>query len=47
MLLFVFWDLFEAACWWFLGVEAQGRTLEELDWVYQQSNPVKASKRLD
>ncbi len=25
------------------SVEAQGRTLEELEWVYNQPNPVKAS----
>ena len=29
------------------SVESQGRTLEELEWVYQQPNPVKASKSLD
>lgn len=46
IMFFVFWDLFEAACWWLFGVEAQGRTIEELDWVYQQDNPVKASKSL-
>lgn len=34
IMFFVFWDLIEALCWWFLGVEAQGRSLEELDWVY-------------
>jgi hypothetical protein len=30
-----------------LSVESQGRTLEELEWVYQQPNPVKASLNLD
>jgi hypothetical protein len=25
------------------SVEAQGRTLEELEWVYTQPNPVNAS----
>lgn len=29
------------------SVESQGRTLEELEWVYQQPNPVKASQNLD
>jgi hypothetical protein len=29
------------------SVEAQGRTLEELEWVYTQPNPVKASQRVD
>ncbi|KAL1412442.1 hypothetical protein Q8F55_000187 [Vanrija albida] len=43
---FVVWDVVEAACWWFFGVEARGRTLEELDWIYEQPNPVKASKTL-
>ncbi|CRG88476.1 Lactose permease [Talaromyces islandicus] len=45
--IFVGWDLFESACWYFFGVEAQGRTLEELEWIYQQPNPVKASQGLD
>lgn len=29
------------------SVESQGRTLEELEWVYQQPNPAKASQSLD
>lgn len=29
------------------SVEAQGRTLEELEWVYQQPKPVQASKTID
>ncbi|KAK1146250.1 hypothetical protein N8T08_003340 [Aspergillus melleus] len=44
---FVGWDCVEAALWYFFGVEAQGRTLEELEWVYTQPNPVKASQRVD
>ncbi|CEN60702.1 hypothetical protein ASPCAL03137 [Aspergillus calidoustus] len=44
---FVGWDCIETLCWYFFGVEAQGRTLEELDWVYQQPYPVKASKKVD
>ncbi|KAI1329436.1 putative MFS lactose permease [Xylariaceae sp. FL0255] len=44
---FVGWDVVEAVLWYFFGVEAQGRTLEELAWVYDQPNPVAASKTLD
>lgn len=44
---FVGWDLVEAFLWWLLGVEAQGRSLEELEWVYNQPNPVKASLHVD
>jgi hypothetical protein len=40
---FVGWDVVESGLWYFFGVEAQGRTLEELEWVYNQPNPVKAS----
>lgn len=40
---FVAWDTVEAGLWYTFGVEAQGRTLEELEWVYNQPNPVKAS----
>ena len=29
------------------SIEAQGRTLEELEWVYKQPNPVKASQHVD
>ncbi|KAI9368393.1 general substrate transporter [Aspergillus egyptiacus] len=45
--IFVGWDTFEAACWYFFGVESQGRTLEELEHIYQQPYPVKASKKRD
>ncbi|KAM0806511.1 putative Lactose permease [Seiridium cardinale] len=41
------WDLFESIMWYFFGVEAQGRTLEQLEWVYNQLNPVKASLKVD
>ncbi|KAL3459460.1 general substrate transporter [Aspergillus heterothallicus] len=44
---FVGWDCIETLCWYFFGVEAQGRTLEELEWVYNQPNPVKASQQVD
>jgi hypothetical protein len=32
---------------YFHSVESQGRTLEQLEWVYQQPNPVKASLNVD
>jgi hypothetical protein len=41
---FAAWDVVEAGLWYFLGVEGQGRTLEEMAWVYDQPSPVKASK---
>ncbi|KAL4870102.1 hypothetical protein BDV12DRAFT_195706 [Aspergillus spectabilis] len=44
---FVGWDCIETVCWYFFCVEAQGRTLEELAWVYKQPNPVKASQHVD
>jgi hypothetical protein len=37
----------ETAAWYFFGVESQGRTLEQLEWVYNQKNPVKASLKAD
>ncbi|KAI1175882.1 putative MFS lactose permease [Nemania sp. FL0916] len=44
---FVGWDLVETVAWYFFGVESQGRTLEQLEWVYNQPNPVKASQKID
>ncbi|KAJ5741009.1 hypothetical protein N7493_000881 [Penicillium malachiteum] len=44
---FVGWDCVETVLWYFFCVEAQGRTLEELEWVYNQPSPVKASQRVD
>ncbi|PKY06172.1 general substrate transporter [Aspergillus campestris IBT 28561] len=44
---FVGWDCVEAVLWYLFAVEGQGRTLEELEWVYKQPNPVKASQRVD
>lgn len=29
------------------SVESQGRTLEQLEWVYNQPNPVKASQKIE
>ncbi|KAL3487615.1 putative transporter [Aspergillus germanicus] len=40
---FVFWDLFECAFIYFFFVETKGRTLEELDAVFETRNPRKAS----
>lgn len=44
---FVGWDVIEAILWYFFGVESQGRTLEQLEWVYNQKSPVKASLQVD
>ncbi|PAV20274.1 MFS lactose permease [Pyrrhoderma noxium] len=43
ILVFVFWDAFEALIWYFFCVETVGYTLEELDQVFSAPNPVKAS----
>ncbi|KAJ5687789.1 hypothetical protein N7536_010408 [Penicillium majusculum] len=45
--IFVGWDVVESIFWYFFCVESQGRTLEQLEWVYQQPNPVKASLNVD
>lgn len=42
-LVFVFWDLFEAAFIYFLFPETKDRTLEELEEVFSAPNPVKKS----
>lgn len=42
---FVFWDLIEAAVVYFWFVETKGRTLEELEVIFQSKNPKKASLR--
>ncbi|KAH6854040.1 general substrate transporter [Chaetomium sp. MPI-CAGE-AT-0009] len=44
---FVAWDVIEAIAWFLFGVESQGRTIEQLEWVYNQPNPVKASLKVD
>lgn len=44
---FVAWDAVEAGLWWLFCVEAQGRTLEELEWIYNQPRPVKASLSIE
>jgi hypothetical protein len=40
---FVFWDVFEFAFIYLFFVETKGRTLEELDEVFEAKNPRKAS----
>lgn len=40
---FVFWDLLEAAVIYFFYVETKGRSLEELEVIFQSKNPKKAS----
>ncbi|KAL8403921.1 hypothetical protein RB594_008974 [Gaeumannomyces avenae] len=45
--IFVGWDLIEALCWYLFGVESHGRTLEQLEWVYNQPSPVKASLKVE
>ncbi|KAF8708412.1 General substrate transporter, partial [Rhizoctonia solani] len=43
--IFVGWDLIEATLWYFLCVETVGRTLEELEEIFNTSYPVAASTR--
>ncbi|KAL5478802.1 hypothetical protein ACEPAI_2079 [Sanghuangporus weigelae] len=43
IIVFVFWDAFEAVIWYFFCVETVGFTLEELDEIFSAPNPVKAS----
>lgn len=47
MWVFVGLDFFWIVVFYFCAVESQGRTLEELAWIYDQPNPVTASKRKD
>lgn len=42
---FVFWDLFQLGFIYFFFVETKGRTLEELEEVFQAKNPRKASTK--
>ncbi|KAL4799210.1 general substrate transporter [Aspergillus venezuelensis] len=42
-LVFVFWDLIEIVIMWFYFPETKDRTLEELDEVFSDPNPVKRS----
>jgi len=43
--IFVGWDIVEAVIWYFICVETVGRTLEELEEIFNQRNPVAASKK--
>ncbi|KUI68659.1 Lactose permease [Cytospora mali] len=45
--IFVAWDVVEAILWYFFCVETQGRTLEQLEWVYNQPKPVQASIKVE
>ncbi|KAJ7075750.1 general substrate transporter [Mycena belliarum] len=42
---FVAWDLVASVLWYFLGVETHGRTLEELDEIFDAPWPARASTR--
>ncbi|KAJ7752842.1 general substrate transporter [Mycena maculata] len=42
---YVAWDLFECAVIWFCVVETKGRTLEELNEIFEDPHPVRASLR--
>ncbi|KAJ3516285.1 hypothetical protein NLJ89_g1216 [Agrocybe chaxingu] len=44
-IVYIAWDLFECAVIWFCAVETKGRTLEELNEIFEDPNPVKASTR--
>lgn len=40
---YVFWDLFETVVIYFYFVETKGRTLEELEYIFEAKNPRKTS----
>jgi len=44
-IVYVVWDIFECIVIWFCVVETKGRTLEELDEIFQDPHPVQASLR--
>jgi Na+/melibiose symporter-like transporter len=44
-IVYIAWDLFECAVIWFCAVETKGRTLEELNEIFEDPSPVKASTR--
>ncbi|KAH9482516.1 Lactose permease [Psilocybe cubensis] len=44
-IVYIVWDLFECLVIWFCAVETKGRTLEELNEIFEDPNPVKASTR--
>jgi len=43
--IFVGWDLLESFVWYLIAVETLGGTLEELEEIFHQRNPVAASKQ--
>lgn len=43
---FVFWDLIELVFIYFFFVETKGRSLEELDAVFEARNPRKESTQM-
>ncbi|PMD16251.1 lactose permease [Hyaloscypha hepaticicola] len=45
--IFVGWDVIESILWYLFCVESQGRSLEELEYIYDQKSPVKASLHVD
>ncbi|KAI4520376.1 general substrate transporter [Schizophyllum commune] len=44
-IVYVVWDIFECCMIWFFAVETKGRTLEELDEIFTDPHPVRASIR--
>ncbi|KAJ7459844.1 general substrate transporter [Mycena latifolia] len=42
---FIAWDAFACVLIWFFAVETAGRTLEELDVIFEDRHPVKASRQ--
>ncbi|TEB35759.1 general substrate transporter [Coprinellus micaceus] len=42
-IVYVVWDLFEAVVIWFCAVETKGRTLEELEEIFDDPHPVRRS----
>ncbi|KAJ6539698.1 general substrate transporter [Mycena capillaripes] len=44
-IVYVVWDLFECVVIWFCVVETRGRTLEELNEIFEDPHPVRASLR--
>ncbi|KAJ7498564.1 general substrate transporter [Mycena latifolia] len=44
-IVYIVWDLFECIVIWLCVVETRGRTLEELDEIFEDPHPVRASLR--
>jgi len=40
---FVAWDIVESVLWYFFGIETLGRTIEEMEEIFNSPNPVRAS----